>query len=139
MVIEFIGHLYTPLGTTSTAPLLISTFYRSRQYPLNFFQPAMFSTAVPYSSARTTSKTPMFYCFAHVHFRGNVFTDPLVRNGWHNPIVLLSRACMLWALSNNGCCLQSHHLARGLYVTISVCLYSVRLIWLFFFETHVHP
>jgi hypothetical protein len=63
-------------------------------------------------SGRTQQKTPFFYYCTRVGFRGNVFTEPLLRNGLHNPIVLLLRA-----LSGNGRYLQSHRLAMGLYVT----------------------
>jgi hypothetical protein len=75
------------------------------------------------SSARATSKTPFFYCCASVRFRWNVFTEPLLRNGLHNPVVLLLRACMLRALPNNGRCLQTHRLATGLYVTLYTYIY----------------
>jgi hypothetical protein len=37
-------------------------------------------------SARTTSKSPALYCCARVRFRRNAFTDPLLRNGLHNPM-----------------------------------------------------
>jgi hypothetical protein len=47
-----------------------------------------------------------------------VLTDPLLRNGLHNTVVLLLRACMLRALPTNGRCLQSHLLATGVFVTI---------------------
>jgi hypothetical protein len=47
-----------------------------------------------------------------------VFTDPLLRNGLHNPVVLVLRVCMLLALPSKARCLQSHSLATGLYVTI---------------------
>jgi hypothetical protein len=33
------------------------------------------------SSVRTTSQTPSFYCCVRVRFRGNMFTEPLLRNG----------------------------------------------------------
>jgi hypothetical protein len=65
------------------------------------------------SSSRTTSKTPLFYCYVHVRFRGNVFTEPLIGNGLYNPVVILLRA-----LPSNGRCLHSHRLAMGLYVTV---------------------
>jgi hypothetical protein len=45
-----------------------------------------------------------------------VFTDPLLRNGLHNPVLLLC-ARMLRALPSNGRCLQSQLLATGLYAT----------------------
>jgi hypothetical protein len=47
-----------------------------------------------------------------------VFTDPLLRNGLHNIIVLLLCACMLRELPSNGRCLQSHRLAADLYAII---------------------
>jgi hypothetical protein len=68
-------------------------------------------------AVRTIWKTPLFYCCERC-FRGKVFTEPLLRNGLHNTIVLLLRACMLRALHSNGRCLQSHRLIRGLYATI---------------------
>jgi hypothetical protein len=49
---------------------------------------------------------------------GNGTTEPLPRNGLHNPVFLLLHAFMLWALPNNGHCLQDHCLAMGLYATI---------------------
>jgi hypothetical protein len=47
-----------------------------------------------------------------------MFTEPLLRNGLHNLVVLLLRACMLRALPSNGRCLQSHCLATDLYATV---------------------
>jgi hypothetical protein len=58
-----------------------------------------------------------FNCYVGVRCRGNVFTEPLLRDGLHNSVVLLLRASMLRALPNNGRCLQSHRLATGLYAT----------------------
>jgi hypothetical protein len=46
-----------------------------------------------------------------------VFTDPLLRNGLHKP-VLLMRARMLQPLLSNGHSLHSQRLATGLYATI---------------------
>jgi hypothetical protein len=43
-------------------------------------------------SARTTYRTPFFYGCVGVHYRGNVFTEPLLRNWLHNPVSLLLRA-----------------------------------------------
>jgi hypothetical protein len=40
-------------------------------------------------SARTTYKTPFFFCCVGVRCRGSMFTEPLLRNELHNPIVLL--------------------------------------------------
>jgi hypothetical protein len=57
--------------------------------------------------SRTTSKTPFFYCCVLFRFRGNVFTEPLVRNG-HLFFLLLHK---------NGCTLC---LFRGLCLT-TVC------------------
>jgi hypothetical protein len=51
-----------------------------------------------------------------------VFSDPLLRNGLHNPVVQLLLACMLWALPSNACCLQSHCLATGVDATVCVDL-----------------
>jgi hypothetical protein len=48
----------------------------------------------------------------------SVFTDQWLRNGLHNPVVLLLRACTLRTLPNNGQCLQSHCLPTNLYVTV---------------------
>jgi hypothetical protein len=48
-------------------------------------------------------------------FRGNVFSDPLLRNGLHYNVVLLLHAMI--ALLSNGSCLHSHRVATGLYVT----------------------
>jgi hypothetical protein len=63
---------------------------------------------------RLAYKTRFFYCFVGVRCRGNVFTEPLHRNGLYNPVVLLLPKCMLRALSSNGRYLQSHCLATGL-------------------------
>jgi hypothetical protein len=57
---------------------------------LNCTQPAW----GPYyiASGWTQQKTLFFYCCGHVHFRGNVFTEPLLRN-----------ACSLsWSFYSNG-------------------------------------
>jgi hypothetical protein len=35
-------------------------------------------------------------------------SEPLLRNGLHNPVVLLLHASMLRALHSNGSCLQRH-------------------------------
>lgn len=54
----------------------------------------------------------MFFHFCvRVRFRGNLFSEPLLRNRF--------RAFILWALHSNGHCLQSPRLAKGLYATIS--------------------
>jgi hypothetical protein len=42
---------------------------------------------------RTQQKTQFFYCRAHIRFCGNLFTEPLLRNGLHNPVVLLLLLC----------------------------------------------
>jgi hypothetical protein len=47
-----------------------------------------------------------------------VFTEPLLINGLHNPVVLLLLAYMLQTFPSNGRCLQSYRLATGLYATI---------------------
>jgi hypothetical protein len=65
---------------------------------------------VPHRKIRST--------VARVTFRGNMFTEPLLRNGLNNPVIILLRACMFWALPSNCRCLQSHRLATGLYATI---------------------
>jgi hypothetical protein len=70
------------------------------------------------SSTRTTSKTLLFYYRLRVRFRGNVFTDLLLRNGLYNPVVLSLCACMLLSLPSNDRCLQSHRLATDVYTTI---------------------
>jgi hypothetical protein len=48
-----------------------------------------------------------------------VFTDPLPRNGLHNPVVLLLRACIARTLPSNSSCLSNHRLATYLYATVS--------------------
>jgi hypothetical protein len=53
-------------------------------------------------SARTTKKMPFFCCCFGDRCRGNAFTEPLLRNGLHNPVVLLLRACILPELVSNG-------------------------------------
>jgi hypothetical protein len=52
----------------------------------------------------------------------DVFSDPVLRNALHNPIVLLLLACMLRALPSNGCCLQKHRLTTGLFANIEVTI-----------------
>jgi hypothetical protein len=44
------------------------------------------------SSAQITQKTLVFYCCVRVRFRGKMFTESLLRNGLHNPDILLLRA-----------------------------------------------
>jgi hypothetical protein len=74
------------------------------------------------ASARTTQKTQFYCCVAqttqktsHVitkhclnvaslRLRGSVFTEPLLRNGLHNPVVPLLLACIAE-------CFSSHYLA----------------------------
>jgi hypothetical protein len=46
------------------------------------------------SSARTTSKTSFFYCHLRVRFCGNVFTEPLLRNGYLFIRLLHSNGCI---------------------------------------------
>jgi hypothetical protein len=53
-----------------------------------------------------------------------VFTDPLLRNGLHIPVVILLRACMLRTLPSKSRCLHSHCLARGLYTIIFQAFYE---------------
>jgi hypothetical protein len=60
-----------------------------------------------------------------VRFRGNVFTEPLIRKGLHNSVVLLLHACMLRALHSNDRCLQSHCLATGLYAVIIIWIQTI--------------
>jgi hypothetical protein len=43
-----------------------------------------------------------------------VFSEHLLTNGLHKPVVLLLRACVYIASVNNGRCLQSDCLATGL-------------------------
>jgi hypothetical protein len=52
----------------------------------------------------------------------NVFTEPLLRNGLQNPVVLLLRACALWDLPSNDRSLQSQSLTTGLYATITIII-----------------
>jgi hypothetical protein len=64
-------------------------------------------------STQTTQETQSLYCF-----RG-MFTAPLhsnYRGADHieNAVLLVSRACMLWALSGNDSCLRRHCLATVL-------------------------
>jgi hypothetical protein len=46
------------------------------------------------------------------------YSELLLRNGLHNPVVLWLHACMLRALHSNGRCLQRHCLVSCLYATI---------------------
>jgi hypothetical protein len=52
-------------------------------------------------------------------FCSRVFTNPLLKNGLHNIVVLSLRACILQALPSNGRYLQSRRLSTGLYATLS--------------------
>jgi predicted permease len=47
----------------------------------------------------------------------SLFTDPLLINGLHNPVVLLLGACILRALPSNDLCLYSDSLATALFAT----------------------
>jgi hypothetical protein len=49
-----------------------------------------------------------------------VFTDPLIRNGLHNPFFLLLRVCMLRALPGNGRRPQSHRSETCLYASVLI-------------------
>jgi hypothetical protein len=60
-----------------------------------------------------------------------MFTKPLLRNGLHNPGVLLLHTCILQALHRDGCCLQGHCLAVGLYAMI-YCWYICKSKFLIF-------
>jgi hypothetical protein len=63
------------------------------------------------SSARTALKTPIFYSYMLVRFCGNVFTEPLLRNG----------RLFIRLLHSNGCtrCLfRGLCLATDLYATL---------------------
>jgi hypothetical protein len=64
---------------------------------------------------RTTSKTLFISCCVEVRCRGNVLTEPLFKNGLHNPIVLLLRA-----LPRNGRCLESLFSNRSIRHNIMV-------------------
>jgi hypothetical protein len=62
-------------------------------------------------SAWTTLKTPFFYCCVGVHFRRNLFTKPLLRNGHLFIRLLHSNSCT--------CCLfRASCPATGLYATL---------------------
>jgi hypothetical protein len=61
-------------------------------------------------SVRTTSKTPFFFCCVCVLFRGNLFTEPLLRNGRFFIRLLHSNDCT--------CLLRGLCLAAALYATI---------------------
>jgi hypothetical protein len=64
-----------------------------------------------YSLARTTPKTPFFYCCLRILFSLNVFTEPLLRNGRLFIPLFHSNSCI--------CCLfLGLCLATSLYVTI---------------------
>jgi hypothetical protein len=62
-------------------------------------------------SVRTTLKTPVFYCCVHVRSCGNVFTEPLLRNG--NLFI-----CLLQSNSCPTCLFRGVCLAMGLYATV---------------------
>jgi hypothetical protein len=63
------------------------------------------------SSARTTLNTPFAYYWARVRFRGNVFTEPLFRNGRLFIRLLHSNDC-------TRCLFPSLCLATSLYATV---------------------
>jgi hypothetical protein len=88
---------------------LMTTFYCLRFETPPTWSPGPASNYPTYNiSARSTQQTPFFYCCVGVRCRGNMLTEPLFRNGLHNPFVLLSRAYMMRALPSNGRCLQSN-------------------------------
>jgi hypothetical protein len=65
------------------------------------------------SSAWTTQKTQPLYCSRSV-YRAHI----------ENTVLVLSYACMLRTLLNNGRCLQSHCLATDLYATVCSIYYG---------------
>jgi hypothetical protein len=69
----------------------------TRRATVEEFEPA-FTRASNYPaynvSARTTKKTHFFYFCIGGRFRGKVPTEPLLRNGSHNPVVLMLRALL---------------------------------------------
>jgi hypothetical protein len=74
--------------------------------PHGFYHWLWICFTVDNSWARTTSKTPMCYCYMRVRFSGNVLTEPVPRNG---------RLCIR-LLHNNGC--TRCCLATGLHATV---------------------
>jgi hypothetical protein len=109
----------SPVGSHSTPPNLVSSSHSHNQL-LHVTSLKLLTTLTPNSSdpaynilAQTTQKTPFFYCSIGICCRGNVFTETLLRNGLHNPMVLL-----LQALPSNCFYTHRHCLAMGLYATL---------------------
>jgi hypothetical protein len=68
-------------------------------------------------SARTTQKTPFFYCCGRVRCCGIVFIEPLPTNG-RGADHRKHRSSIVAGVPSNGRCFQSHYLATGLYTTV---------------------
>jgi hypothetical protein len=84
----------------------------------------------PYKpSARIAAqKIQPLSCCEHSFKRKRVYWA-IVRNGLHNPVVVLLRAYILRMLHNNSCCLQSHLLATGPYATIWLVNTGLERMW----------
>jgi hypothetical protein len=65
-------------------------------------------------STRTTKKTPFFYCCVSVPCRGNVFTEPLLTGGLHNP----SFYCCLHVAGDTW---QRPLFTESLFSNVSIC------------------
>jgi hypothetical protein len=114
-----------PQLNSSTSCLHDNSLARTTQktQPLHFEEACLPSRCITTVATRTYRKhRPSIV--GRVRFGGNVFTEPLLTNGLHNPVVLLLRQCMLRTLHSNGICLQNHHLGRDLYATVILQLLS---------------
>jgi hypothetical protein len=70
------------------------------------------------NTAPTTSKTPFLYCYMRVHLRGNLFSQPLLRNGLLFIRLLHSKGC-------TRCLLRGLCLATGIYATLLMKLITL--------------
>jgi hypothetical protein len=81
--------------------------------------PWRYSTPPPHGRLPILKLTLLYNHYARTEYKTPFPTISLLRNGMHNPVVLLLRA-----LHSNGRCFQSHCLATGLNVLIrsTVCI-----------------
>jgi hypothetical protein len=109
----------------------------SRKHSLSIIEKACFPRRLIATVAAQTTQKHRSSIVARICFSGNAFTEPLLRNGLHSLVVLLSPACILRVLHSNGRCLQNHRLATGLYYGYSVSSLQKLFteIWITVFKT----
>jgi hypothetical protein len=102
-------------GAISSQPPLQSSTEMPTPNSLDFPRCLLYNFSV-----QTTSKRPFLYCCVRLHLRGNVFTEPLLRNGCLFTRLLHSNGCT--------CLFRGPCLATGLHAIIQYKMLKLALI-----------